>query len=509
MPDGGVPPVLAVTGATKSFAGVTVLHDVDLSIPAGTVRSIVGHNGSGKSTLVKLLSGFYPLEGDTRVSIDGREIHLTGHTAAHAAGLRFVHQDLGLAAHLSAVDNLAFGARYPRRRTGLIDWKRAERRTTQLLGDLGYDVDVTAPVGLLSPGGRTGVALARALQDGGGTARVLVLDEPTAAMSKAEFDELAEVIGELTARGLSVVYISHHLDEVLQLGGEVSVLRDGRLVATRPTTELSGPELVTLMIGREFVAPTVAAADRAAVDAPMLVQVSGFATRGVDRLDVEVRRGEIVGITGSDGSGRENVAGALAGLLPRAGTLHVDGVLVPSRSPRAAVRAGMGCTLADRQSNGLLPTLSAGWNLSVTGVSRYRRFGLLSRREERRDARSWMARLGVLPSREELPVRNFSGGNQQKVMLGRWLRNAPMVLLLEEPTQGVDVAAQQDIHRQVRDAAEAGAAVIVCSSDAGELVATCHRVLVMRSGTVVAELAGDTLTVDRIESTTLWQEESA
>jgi ribose transport system ATP-binding protein len=506
---GGTPPALTVKGATKSFGGVRVLHDVDLSIQPGTVRSIVGHNGSGKSTLVKLLSGFYPLESGTQISIDGRPVGLTGHAAAHAAGLRFVHQDLGLVASLSAIDNLAIGAGYPRRRIGTIAWQQARRRSEQLLHDLGYDIDVTAPVGQLSQGGRTGVALARALQDWGGTARVIVLDEPTAAMSKSEFRHLAAVIAELTGRGLSVVYISHHLPEVLDLGGEVSVLRDGRLVATRPVAELSGAQLVNLMVGRAFSpAPAALPADAVPVG-PAVIDVSALATRQIRRLDLTVRRAEIVGITGLEGSGREEVAAALAGLLPRQGTVRVSGELVRQGNPGEAVRAGIGCTLGDRQSSGMLPTMSAGANLTVTGVARYRRWGFLSHRAERRDAQSWMTRLGVIPAREELPVRILSGGNQQKVLLGRWLRNSPKVMVLEEPTQGVDVAAQDDIHRQIRAAAAAGAAVLICSSDAGELAATCHRVLVMRHGVVAAELTGDAMTVDRMESASLWEEGAA
>ena len=503
------PPVLTVTGATKSFGGVRVLHDVDLSILPGTVRSIVGHNGSGKSTLVKLLSGFYPLESGTRVSIDGQAISLNSHAAAHAAGLRFVHQDLGLVASLPAVDNLAFGAGYPRRRIGTIAWQQARRRSEQMLRGLGYDIDVTVPVGRLSPGGRTGVALARALQDWGGTARVVVLDEPTAAMSKAEFRHLAAVIAELTGRGLSVVYISHHLPEVLELGGEVSVLRDGRLIATRPVAELSGAELVNLMVGREFTPARAAAAAATGPAGPAVAEVSGLVTRRIRRLDLAIRRGEIVGITGLEGSGREEVAGALAGLLPRQGSVRVSGKLVRPRSPGAAVRAGIGCTLGDRQSSGLLPTMSAGWNLTVTDVARYRRYGFLSSRAERRDAQSWITRLGVVPAREELPVVILSGGNQQKVLLGRWLRKSPEVMVLEEPTQGVDVAAQHDIHLQIRDAAAVGAAVLVSSSDASELAATCHRVLVMRHGVAAAELTGDAVTVDRMESASLWEEGAA
>jgi ribose transport system ATP-binding protein len=505
----GKPPVLTITGATKSFGGVRVLHHVDLSIPPGTVRSIVGHNGSGKSTLVKLLSGFYPLEPGTRISVDGTPVSLGSHAAAHAAGLRFVHQDLGLVASLTAVDNLAFGAGYPRRRIGTIAWPRARRRSEQMLHDLGYDVDITVPVGRLSPGTRTGVALARALQDWGGTARVVVLDEPTAAMSKAEFQHLAGVIAALTGRGLSVVYISHHLPEVLDLGGEVSVLRDGRLVATRPVAELSGPELVGLMVGRELTPARTVREGSAASTGPTVAEVSGLATRRIRSLDLAVHRGEIVGITGLEGSGREEVAAALAGLLPRKGTVRVSGELVRPGKPGAAVRAGMGCTLGDRQSSGMLTTMSAGWNLTVTGVARYRRYGFLSRLAERRDSQSWITRLGVIPGRAELPVRILSGGNQQKVLLGRWLRQSPAVMVLEEPTQGVDVAAQQDIHRQIRAAAAAGGAVVICSSDASELAATCHRVLVMRHGAVAAELIGAAVTADRMESASLWEEGAA
>ena len=502
-------PALTVLDAKKSFGGVQVLRGIDLTIPSGTVRSIVGHNGSGKSTLVKLLSGFYPLETGTQVFVDDQSISLTSHHAAHAAGLRFVHQDLGLVLRQSAIDNLALGAGYPRRPMRTIAWQQARTQCEDLLHDLGYDIDVSVPVGQLTPGGQTGVALARALQDWGGRSRVVVLDEPTAAMSKAEFRHLADVIAELTGRGLAVVYITHHLDEVLELGGEVSVLRDGRLVDTRPVSRITGPELVRLMVGREIAAVRAAVDHRPLMYGPVMLDVSRFSTPRIHPLDFTVRAGEVLGITGLDGSGREQVASALAGISPRGGTVRACGSVVPPGNTRLAVKAGMGCTLGDRQVNGLLPTMSAGWNLTVSGVGRYRRRGLLSSHCERSDSQSWMVRLGVVPSRAELPIPLFSGGNQQKVMLGRWLRNSPKVMVLEEPTHGVDVGAQEDIHAQVRKAAADGAAVLLCSSDANELAATCHRVLVMRKGVVVAELNGEQVTVDRLESTALWEEGAA
>jgi ribose transport system ATP-binding protein len=497
-------PALEVRGVRKAFAGVAVLRDVDLVVRPSSVCALAGHNGSGKSTLIKTLAGFYAPDRDVTGTSFGRSFALGDHTAASRVGLRFVHQDLGLVEDLSTVENLALGTGFPRRRSGTIRWGEARRRSRAAMAALGYDIDVSIPVGLLSAAERTGVAIARALEQWSGRPAVVVLDEPTAAMPSPEVDRLFDAIRRLRHEGLGIVYVTHHLDEILTIADDVTVLRNGEVVMSREASGLTHSDLVHAIVGRELELSmhTTQYAHTGSAGRTVL-KIEDLRTTRIHGASLSVAAGEVVGFAGIAGSGRDDILPAIAGGIDRSGSVQIGEATVPPRRPRAAIRAGLGCVPADRQRAALLPGLTAATNLTVSGLQRYVRLGLLDHRAEIDDAREWFQQLEVSPSNPNAQVLTLSGGNQQKLILGRWLRRQPTILALDEPTQGVDVGACQAIYAALQRASEAGCAVLISSADSDELAALCHRVLVFARGCVVGELAGPQLTAAHIDAISL------
>lgn len=501
-PDGQHLPALEVAGVNKSFNGIQVLEDARLSVRAGTIHALVGHNGSGKSTLIKLLAGFHKPDRPITGKVFGELLHVGDHHDADRAGLRFVHQDLGLVDALDTVDNLALGPGYPRR-AGLISWPEAARRARSALEALEYDFDVTRAVGTLSASQRTGVAIARALQDWSGRRAVVVLDEPTAAMPAQDVGSLFRAVRALRDRGLGVVYVSHHLHEVLELADDVTVLREGRVVSSRPVAGLTHDALVQLIVGSTIERSTTPEQPAVVDDRTPALSLKGFAAGTVSGLELDVRAGEIVGVVGVDGSGRDAILPAIAGLQPHRGEVRVAGRLVRSGRPRDAMRAGTGYVPADRLRNAVVPALDVTSNLTISGLAPYQRLGLVSRRAEAEDALIWLDRVGVVSEKSRVPILTLSGGNQQKVMVGRWLRRKPALLALDEPTQGVDVGARELIYRLLRDAASSGCGVLVGSSSTDEVLDLCHRVIVIAHGQAVANLSCSELTEERLNTLAL------
>jgi ribose transport system ATP-binding protein len=497
-------PALEVRGVSKSFARVVVLDDVDLVVRPSSVHALVGHNGSGKSTLIKLLAGYHAPDQANVASSFGKPFGLGDHVAAARAGLRFVHQDLGLVEDLDTVDNLALGPGYPRRPGGTIRWREAARRGRAAMTALGYDIDVTRPVGQLTAAERTGVAIARALQGWSGSPAVVVLDEPTAAMPAPEVQRLLEALRRLRAQGLGIVYVSHHIDEILELADDITVLRNGHVVAARPAEGLSHADLITTIVGRPLsrAAGTNARSSAPASDLPVL-QVDELSTDRVRAVSFTVARGEIVGLAGIAGSGRDELLPAIAGARERKGGVRVTGQLVPSRRPHAAIRAGLGFVPADRRRAALFPALDVRANLTISGLERYVRFGLLNQRAETRDAVGRLHELDVHPLKPHAPILTLSGGNQQKIVVDRWLRRQPNVLLLDEPAQGVDIGARQGIYAELQRAAAAGRGVLISSADSDELAAVCDRVLILVHGVIAGELRRPHLDASTIDAVSL------
>jgi ribose transport system ATP-binding protein len=487
---------LAVERLTKTFPGGKALDGLDLSVGHGEVHALVGQNGCGKSTFIKILSGYHQPDPGYVAVFEDRELRLGDPDAAGRLGIHFVHQDLGLLDDLSATENLAIGWGYQIGPSGRIRWKEQRRRSEAAIRSLGYDFDVDAPVGSLSPSERVGIAIARALTVDGRLA-FLVLDEPTASLPQAEVDNLFSVLRRLRQAGTSVLFVSHRLDEVFDIADRVTVVRDGRRVATTPIDELDHPTLIGQILGRPVTISHEESTD-VARSAPLMV-VRGLRGHHLRELDLDVYAGEILGLTGLTGSGREELAPLLFGAEHRAGgSLVIDGVAVGRHSPFEAKRHRMGLVPANRRASAVVPDGSVRENLTLASLSELVQGPRISPRAERATVAEWLDTLGVKPRDGEVSILSLSGGNQQKVLLARWLRLKPRILVLDEPTQGVDVGTKPEIYALLRRVAQNGAAVIVCSTDSEELAEVCDRVVVLARGYRSAELSGPALTLDRV-----------
>ena len=495
-------PVLTVTNLSKSFGGTRALRNVDFEVRAGEIHALVGQNGSGKSTLIKILAGYHAPDNGATATVDGRDLEL-GHAAAAAhSGLRFVHQDLGLVPALGALDNLALGRGYNKRRGGTINWSHEAELGRRALAELGYDINLKVPVDRLKASERTGIAIARALEGGAG-AKVLLLDEPTASLPAAEADRLFDVVRSVAASGVGVVYVSHRFAEVLTLSDRVTVLRDGVRVATERTADLDETRLVELTVGRSIERSAHDHNEPVAPSAAPLLVAENLSGEVVTGLNLKVQPGEVLGIAGVTGSGREEVAGMLFGAVPRGGTITLDGAELPSSRPVESLRRGMAFVPADRLSKAAFLDMALRVNLTISKLEPvYGPFGV-RKGVERRQARDWLDKLDVVPKAPEARLMSLSGGNQQKVVLARVLRLEPRVLVLDEPTQGVDVGAKAAIHEIVRGAAREGTAVIVASTESEELVEICDRIVVLVGGARIADHPVSTLSADQLTELTM------
>jgi ribose transport system ATP-binding protein len=474
---------------SKTFGGTKALSDVDLELRAGEVHGLVGQNGSGKSTLIKILAGFHEPDPGAVTMIGDVPLALGTADAAHQAGLRFVHQDLGLIDTLDCADNLALGNGFATGAGGRINWRKQRAAARAALSRLGQDLDVRQPVSHLSAFEKTALAITRALQDIERTT-VLVLDEPTATMPKPEVDRLFDLIRRVAAQGPAVLLVSHHLDEIYAIADRVTVFRDGHRVLTEDVAGLPRTDLIHSMTGGQIVPVNHKSTE---LIGPVALAVNGLSGEELVSIDFEVRAGEVLGIAGLNGSGRDEICELVFGARPRTGSVEVAGrVLRPGR-PDLAIGAGCALVPANRRVDGLVMEHSLRENLTLVDVSTFWRGLRLRRGKEVASSRDWIERLGIRAESPEQNVDSLSGGNQQKVVLGKWLRVEPAVLLLDEPTQGVDVGAQSEIHRQIRAAAQGGSAVLVCSSDEAELSQLCDRVLVLYDGLVVDEMSGSQL----------------
>jgi ribose transport system ATP-binding protein len=489
--------VLQIEHLSKTFPGQVALTDVGLDVAAGEVHALVGQNGSGKSTLIKVLAGYHQPDPGSSALVSGKPFELGDGRAAAAAGIRFVHQDLGLVDAVSTTENLALGSGYRGKSLQRINWASEHESAQVALTSLGFpEFDVRSPVAILSPAQKTVVAIARALTGWDHGAKLLVLDEPTASLPGADVERLFEVVKGLRNRGVSILYVSHHLDEVFELADRVTVLRDSRHVTTDVVKTLDHNGLVERIIGRklevaEQLEPSIG-------DAPVL-SIRDLVGGAILGADIDVRPGEIVGITGITGSGRESLVGLLSGQLPRtSGTVRVHGKELPNFAPRAALDAGLAFVPADRATRGVLPTMSVRENLSICDVSPHFVGGRMSSKSEISETEKWIGELSIKTSSTESPIMALSGGNQQKVMFGKALRLDPQVLVLDEPTQGIDIGAKDQIHSLIEAASANSIATIISSSDVEELVRLCHRVVVMVEGRIGAVLQGAEVDVARI-----------
>ncbi|MPZ82179.1 MAG: ATP-binding cassette domain-containing protein [Actinophytocola sp.] len=486
--------VLTATAIGKRFPGVVALSDVDLALHAGEVHALVGENGAGKSTLIKVLTGVYAPD-DGSLTYQGTPVHFGNNPShAQAAGISTVYQEVNLVPLQSVASNLYLG-REPRTRFGLVDFRAMNRAARTLLDSYGVRVDVTRPLRTLGMGVQQMVAVARAADT---KARVVILDEPTSSLEPREVDTLFAIIERLRADGVAVLYVSHRLDELYRICDRVTVLRDGRLVHTGPLTDLPRLRLVAMMLGRDLEEVRREGATKfdgehtAAETEPVLDATGLTAKHRLDGVDVTVRPGEIVGLGGLLGAGRSETAMAIAGALPLdSGVVSVAGKRLRTGSVAAAMRAGVVMLPEDRKADGILPELSVRENIVLAALPRLSAAGLVSRRRQDSIVDTFMRRLRIKAASPDQRVGELSGGNQQKVLLARLLCTRPKVLLLDEPTRGIDVGAKAEVQALVDELAADGLGVVLISSEFDEVVEGSDAIVVLREGKVVTRLEGD------------------
>ncbi len=490
IPHAPAPAAIELRGVSKRFAGVVALDAVDLVLNAGEVHALAGENGAGKSSLIKVMCGAYALDGGTML-LRGQPFAPQSPLDAIHAGIRVVHQELHMLEQLSVAENLLF-ERLPRNRVGVLDRATLQRRAHELLALVGLEgVSPAEPVAGLGMAQRQLIEIAKALSS---DSRIVVMDEPTATLTSRETARLFEIMGRLRKAGVAVLFVSHHLQELFEIADCVTVLRNGRRVTTQAMADTTPRDLVRLMVGRDVVerAPRVAPAKTAAAEA---LGVSGLRYRGQpgsQGLDFGVAYGEIVGLAGLVGSGRTETVRAIFGAdRAVAGTVRRDGAAVVIRTPRDALRHGICLVTEDRKDEGLVLDMPVRANISLAHLAQFSRAGWLRRGAERAAAENMVQKLDIRLASVEQPPRELSGGNQQKVVLAKWLLRRPAVLILDEPTRGVDVGAKAEIHSLLQAMADEGMAIIVVSSDLPELTQVCDRILVLSRGTLAGQLKRD------------------
>ncbi|WP_460774533.1 sugar ABC transporter ATP-binding protein [Microbacterium sp. GXF7504] len=499
-----VPPArLDVRGLSKTFGSTRVLHDIAFDVRPGEIHALVGQNGSGKSTIAKVLSGLYSPDPGSVVAIDGHPFRLPVRPdESRERGMAVVHQSLGLLPGFSVLENMRIGRLRPRGVLRWIDWRTERAAAGAVFERIGRRVDLDAPVASLHEEDRATVAIARALQDAEAGSGLIMFDESTRALSRRALEHFFTLLHEIVATGTAVLMITHRLEEVLDAADRVTVLRDGRAVVSgAPVAGMDEAELTRIILGRTV--DTGALRHTPDLDDSDTARVTGLTGRKVQALELTIRRGEVVGLTGIAGSGYDEVPGILSGATPgRAGTLELAGRTTELRglTPGSAIAAGVGLLPEGREVAGLAMGLTVSENISFPHTAR-RRASLLPRTgtDERTRAGEWIERLDVRPPRAEAAVNTFSGGNQQKVLLAKWLSMDPELLVLHEPTQAVDVGARRIIVDAIHAAAEAGTRVVVAGADENELALLCDRVLVFEDGGVVRELVGPLTPDDIVE----------
>ncbi|GAN53131.1 ABC transporter nucleotide binding/ATPase protein [Tanticharoenia sakaeratensis NBRC 103193] len=484
-------PRLRLEGLTKRYAGITVLDDVGFDVQPGEVHALLGENGAGKSTLLKILSGVVKPEHGT-IAVDGVPLKAHSMAAARSAGIAMIHQELQQVPELSVAQNMFLG--HPMLKSGvLLDRKEMERRAAIVLKDLDPTIDVKARVKDLKVASRQLVEIARALLF---DAKIIAMDEPTSSLMPSEFERLAGIILDLQQRGVAIIYVSHKLDEVLRICSRGTVLRDGKFVAAVTLAETTERKLVSMMVGRDIVLQDHHSS--ALSDVVLRAHRLSWSDKVKD-VSFELHRGEVLGVAGLVGAGRTELMQLLSGLhQPSSGEIYVHGTLRKFGKSRDAIQCGIGLVPEERKRDGIVPLRSAFANAALTSWPRFARFGWRSEGRVRAKVDHLFDELQLRPRSPDKPIGLFSGGNQQKIILARWLLAETEILLLDEPTRGIDVGAKQEIYRLVHDLAAQGRSIIVVSSELLEIMALSDRVLVMREGRLAAELGRDELTEDTI-----------
>ena len=496
----------ALRNVCKSFPGVRALDDVSFDVLPGEVHALLGENGAGKSTLIKIMSGVYPpTSGELQVR--GRPVHFLHPREAQAHGIATIYQEFSLYPELTVAENI-FAGNMPRKFSGLVlDWAAAERQAAAVLESLDAgDLNVRSRVGTLSVGNRQRVEIAKALSR---QAQILILDEPTAVLTQHDAERLYGIIRRLRAQKVALVYISHRLNEIFALADRVTVLRDGKLIGVRPAAETNEGELIRMMVGRALELEPLPHLNSAAPVGQVVLRVRNLARRPLLRdASLEVRAGEIVGLAGLVGSGRSELAQAVFGVAPpESGTVEIDGKAVKISRPEDAIELGIAYAPEDRQRQGLVISMTVAENIGLTRIWQLMRGPFLDFQAEELLAQQYIEILRIKTPTSHQVARNLSGGNQQKIVLGKWLATKPRLLIVDEPTRGIDVGARAEIHRLLdRLARDEKMAILVISSDLPEILRLSDRVCVMREGYLVADFARNKVTQENVLAAAVGQQ---
>ncbi len=495
--------LLEIEDLSKTFGDTRVLRGVSLRVDAGEVHALIGANGSGKSTLIKVLAGFHPADDGAVLRFGGQDL-----ASASESSMRFIHQDAPLVDTLSVIENLALEAGYTTGVGGRIKWRAEAARARRMLDRVGLDIDPQTPVGDLSAAERMMLCIAREAEVENWEGHLFVLDEPTAALPSEEAERLFRLVESIKAQGAGIIYVSHRLDEVLRLADKTTVLRDGEVVANLNRGDTDQAGLVVAMFGEspeelfESPPPVVSSKTR--------LEIDGIAATRLAGVSCSIGEGEIVGVYGLLGCGKSELGRLVAGIQrPAAGTMKIDGEDVRFRDVGDAIGAGVGYVPQDRRAAGVGASLTVRENLTATDLRPFTKFGRLVRSREDAEVDSLIDRFGVVPPEPDREIGQLSGGNQQKVVMAKWLRCKPKVLVADEPTAGVDIYSKHEIYRFIREAAEEGTAVLLLSSEAEEIAFACDRALILRDGGVIAELHGAGLTKDAVQASSFREERPA
>ncbi|AZO94138.1 sugar ABC transporter ATP-binding protein [Halocella sp. SP3-1] len=484
--------ILSVTNIKKSFGGVHALKGVDLQIKKGEIHCLAGENGSGKSTIIKIISGFYKAD-DGEIEIDEEYYPTITPAEAINAGVQVIYQDFSIFPNLSVVENLAFNQVLANKKK-IVNRREFRKIAKEAIKKINFKVDLNARVETLPVADKQLIAISRALLD---NAKLIIMDEPTTALTKKEINRLFEIILDLKKNGVTILFISHKLDEVFEISDSVTILRNGENVISCPVTELTEEKFTYFMTGRHF--NNINKNEQKNIG-EIVLEAKNISAPGFNDVSFQLHSGEILGITGQLGSGRVELSSVLFGLLKSTtGKIILNNREVNISSVSDAINLGIAMVPEDRLTEGLFLPQSIIKNITVTRLDDLAgRFASLNHNEISRESSSWVEEIGVVTNDHELPVQTLSGGNQQKVVLARWLSNSPKVLILNGPTVGVDIGAKYDIHKLLRSLASEGMAIMVVSDDIKEVVNTCDRAIIMQKGRVTAELDGEDLNVQAL-----------
>lgn len=482
-------PVLHLEKISKTFSGIKVLNNVAMDLYPGEVHCLLGENGAGKSTLIKIISGAYQPDTGGCMIYNGSPIEHNNPRRARENGINTIYQEIDLVPDLNAVENVMLGNE-PLKKSGAIDWKKAREKTKQILGELDVYVEMDRPVGQLKVAQQQLIAIAKALLL---ESKIIIFDEPTAVFTENEVELLFKLIQDLKTRGMAILYISHHLDEIFKIGDRITVLRDGLLIKTDLISCFTKASLIALMVGRDI---NVTERHGRQADGPVVMRVEGLTQKGVvENLNFDVHAGEILGFGGLVGAGRTEMARLLIGLEKRdAGKVYINGKSVKFKSPRQALAAHVGMLPESRKEDGLVLMRTVGENMMYSRIETSYRKGIVNWKTVKAKTKEMVGKLNVKPNNPAMIIQYLSGGNQQKVVLGKLLAADCDILILDEPTRGVDVGARMEIYQLIREMRDAGKAIVMISSDMTELLTQSDRILIMSGGKIVGELNGSDAT---------------